>query len=150
MKYDNEMTLTVNASSNNESFSRSVVAAFCVQLNPTIEEIGDIKTAVSEAVTNCVVHGYNNAQKGKIELFVGIIDKTVTIRIVDQGKGIEDVSKAMQPFFTSGVIDERSGMGFTVMQALMDEVKVNSKPNLGTTVVMKKEIKSSSTESINA
>lgn len=137
---ENKMTLSFLAVSENESFARSTVAAFCLGLNPTIEEIGDIKTAVSEAVTNSVVHGYGNSGKGYVAITVSVSDKTVNIQVADEGKGIDDVSKAMQPFFTSGDIEERSGMGFTVMQAMMDEVSVTSKPNSGTTVFMKKEI----------
>lgn len=137
---ENKMTLSFLAVSENESFARSAVAAFCLGLNPTIEEIGDIKTAVSEAVTNSIVHGYGSSGKGFVAITVAVNGETVTIKIVDEGKGIDDVSKAMQPFFTSGDIEERSGMGFTVMQAMMDEVTVESQPKSGTTVFMKKII----------
>jgi len=137
---ENKMTLSFLAVSENESFARSAVAAFCLGLNPTIEEIGDIKTAVSEAVTNSIVHGYGNSGKGFVTITVAVNGETVTIKIADEGKGIDDVSKAMQPFFTSGDIEERSGMGFTVMQAMMDEVTVESQPKSGTTVFMKKII----------
>ncbi|HRX13861.1 MAG TPA: anti-sigma F factor [Eubacteriales bacterium] len=137
---ENKMTLSFLAVSENESFARSAVAAFCLGLNPTIEEIGDIKTAVSEAVTNSIVHGYGNSGKGFVTITVAVNGETVTIKIADEGKGIDDVSKAMQPFFTSGDIEERSGMGFTVMQAMMDEVNVESQPKSGTTVFMKKII----------
>ena len=142
MKYDNEMTLTVSSKSCNESFARSAVGAFCAQLNPTIEEIGDIKTAVSEAVTNSIVHGYNYEENGKIDIWVGLnVEKNaVYIKICDHGKGIPDVAKAMQPFFTSAPDLERSGMGFCVMQAFMDSVDVKSTPGEGTKVTMTKRI----------
>ena len=142
MKYDNEMTLTVSSKSCNESFARSAVGAFCAQLNPTIEEIGDIKTAVSEAVTNSIVHGYNYEENGKIDIWVGLNVEinAVYIKICDHGKGIPDVAKAMQPFFTSCLTDERSGMGFTVMQAFTDELNVKSELGKGTTVKMRKII----------
>ncbi|MDD3832155.1 MAG: anti-sigma F factor [Clostridia bacterium] len=141
MKYSNEMTLTISALSQNESFIRSSVASFSVLLNPSIEEIGDIKTAVSEAITNCIVHAYKGRNGAdRITVKVGITDRTLVIDIIDYGSGIDDVSLAMQPFFTSGNTEERSGMGFTVMQALMDELKVTSKPNKGTHVLMKKHI----------
>lgn len=138
--FENKMTLSFLAVSANESFSRSAVAAFCLGANPSIEEIGDIKTAVSEAVTNSIVHGYQNSGKGMVVINVTARENSVEIEVSDAGKGIDDVAKAMQPFFTSGVIDERSGMGFTVMQAMMDEVTVTSKPGAGTKVLMLKKI----------
>ncbi len=146
MKYDNEMKLTISAISTNESFARSVVAAFCVPINPTIEEIGDIKTAVSEAVTNSIVHGYRSSGEGNIDIYCMIVDNIVNIRIVDYGAGIPDVKKAMQPFFTSGNNEERSGMGFTVMQALMDEITVKSTVGNGTEVELIKRIATSKEE----
>lgn len=136
---NNEMKLTIKSYSENEIFARSVVASFCVGLNPTIEEIGDIKTAVSEAVTNCVVHAYPNSV-GDIDISVSIVDNMVTIKIQDYGVGIKDVKRAMQPFYTSKPYNERSGMGFTVMEGFMDKVEVSSKVDQGTTVVMTKEI----------
>lgn len=136
---NNEMKLTIKSLSENEIFARSVVASFCVGLNPTIEEIGDIKTAVSEAVTNCVVHAYPD-RVGYIDIFVSIFENTVTIKIQDYGVGIADIKKAMQPFFTSKPYNERSGMGFTVMEGFMDKVEVTSRVNGGTCVVMTKEI----------
>jgi stage II sporulation protein AB (anti-sigma F factor) len=138
--FENKMTLTFLAVSANESFSRSAVAAFCLGLNPTIEEIGDIKTAVSEAVTNSIVHGYSSSGEGYVEITVITRRDEVVIEVRDTGKGIEDISKAMQPFFTSGSVDERSGMGFTVMQAMMDTVTVESELNKGTLVRMTKKI----------
>lgn len=140
MKYLNQMTMNIPARSINEGFARTVVAGFCAQLDPTIEEIGDIKTAVSEAVTNCIVHAYGNNESGKIQITVTAKADKVEIKIKDYGAGIEDVSKAMQPFFTSSQSEERSGMGFTVMQALTDKVKVRSKIGVGTTVTMIKTI----------
>lgn len=129
----NHMKLTFEAKSENESFARSVVAAFFAQLNPTVQEIEDIKTAVSEAVTNSIVHGYGGKQEGEITIDCTLnVDKMTTL-ITDHGKGIPDVKRAMEPFFTTLKNGERSGMGFTVMQAFCDEVNVVSEN--GTTVV---------------
>lgn len=139
MKSENSMSLCIDALSQNESFIRSTVAAFCVQLNPTIEQIGDIKTAVSEAITNAVVHAYSN-EGGKVEVDVLLKNSVVKIIISDKGKGISDVQKAMQPFYTSSPVEERSGMGFTVMQAMMDKVTVDSKVDKGTVVTLKKDL----------
>lgn len=123
----NSMKLTIIAKSQNESFARSTVGAFCAQVNPTLEEIDDIKTAVSEAVTNCIVHAYKSSQEGVIELSCDIFDdNSAKITISDFGEGINDISEAMQPFFTTVTTGERSGMGFTVMKAFCDEVIVNS------------------------
>ena len=137
----NKMILTIEAKSQNESFARSVVAAFFSQLNPTIEQIEDVKTAVSEAVTNSIVHGYQGAQQGKIEIrcILNFEDKILQVHIVDYGKGIDDISKAMQPFYTSVQSGERSGMGFTVMQAFCDKVEVAS-GNGCTSVLLQKYI----------
>ncbi len=137
---DNEMKLSIKSLSENEVFARSVVASFCLTLEPSIEEIGDIKTAVSEAVTNCVVHAYPKSV-GNIEIGVKITGYLVTITVEDFGVGIEDVKQAMQPFYTSKPFGERSGMGFTVMEGFMDSVEVSSKPGSGTLVTMTKEIK---------
>lgn len=123
----------------NESFARMVVAAFCQRLDPTLEEISDIKTAVSEAVTNCVVHGYDN-REGIIEMYCEIDGDMVTIVIRDYGVGIEDVHRAMEPLFTTKPEEERSGMGFSFMEAFMDELSVTSHPGEGTVVTMKKRI----------
>ncbi len=139
MECDNEMVLEIDAISKNESFARTVVAAFTAQLNPTIEEIADIKTAVSEAVTNCIIHGYDN-KKGKIKIHCVITGDELVIEISDHGVGIENISLAMEPLFTSRPELERSGMGFSFMEAFMDELIVNSEVSKGTTVRMKKII----------
>ena len=139
----NEMKLIIDAVSQNEAFARSSVAAFCAPLNPTVDEINDIKTAVSEAVTNCIVHAYEG-QKGKIEIVTSYEDDTVHIAVSDNGVGIEDIDKAMQPFFTTkGEKENRSGLGFTVMQTFMDTLKVNKNADKGITVCMSKAIKPS-------
>lgn len=136
----NELTIIVDAKSINEAFVRSAVAAFCTQLNPTLEEIGDVKTAISEAVTNCIVHGYQKKQEGKIEITAKLFEdnKTAEITIEDFGIGIADVKKAMQTFYTSCTTGERSGMGFTVMEAFTDNLEVTSTPNKGTLIKMTK------------
>jgi len=140
MNIINEFTMTVDAKSINESFVRSAVAAFCAQLNPTIEEIGDVKTAISEAVTNSIVHGYKKKQEGKVKIDVKLYDdnKTVEMSVEDFGVGIEDVQKARQTFFSTCKTDERSGMGFTVMEAFTDKLDVISNLNKGTIVKMTK------------
>ena len=130
----NHMKLIFDARSENESFARSVVAAFFAQLNPTVQEIEDIKTAVSEAVTNSIVHGYGGKQEGEITIDCTLNADKMTTLITDHGKGIPDVKLAMQPFFTTLKNGERSGMGFPVMQAFCDEVNVTSEDD--TTVVM--------------
>ena len=137
MNIDNYMKLTICAQSRNQSFARSVVGAFCTQLNPTLEQIDDVKTAVSEAVTNCIVHGYRNEQRGEIVLDCTMAGNTVTIKITDFGRGIDNVEQAMQPFFTTVTTGERSGMGFTVMKAFCDSVTVASKPNQTTVTLVK-------------
>ena len=128
-----------DAVSRNESFARVCVAAFATRLDPTLDEINDIKTAVSEAVTNAVIHGYNE-QGGIIELTAAIEEDELTIVISDKGRGIDDIEKAMEPMFTTGSDKERSGMGFTFMEVFMDELSVESQPGQGTTVTMKKRI----------
>jgi len=135
----NKMHLEFDSKSENESFARVAVAAFCTRLDPTIEEISDIKTAVSEAVTNCVVHGYEG-KDGTITIECTIQDDWVTVLVHDDGVGIENINKAMEPLFTSKPELERSGMGFSFMEAFMDELEVNSKIGFGTTVIMKKRI----------
>lgn len=135
--YDNEMKLEFASKSSNEAFARIAVAAFAAQLDPTIEELADIKTAVSEAVTNCIIHGYEEKEgiiKIKCKLFVNSIE----IIISDEGKGIEDIDKAKEPLYTSKPDLERSGMGFTIMESFMDEMKVESILGIGTKVTMKK------------
>lgn len=139
MKIVNEMRLTILSKSSNESFSRVSVAAFLAQLDPTIEEITDIKTAVSEAVTNCIVHAYKNTI-GKIYITVSIYpDKNVSIKIKDNGCGIDDIEKAREPLFTTAG-DERAGLGFAVMESFMDKVRVISKKDKYTTIIMKKKL----------
>lgn len=140
---ENEMKLEIMSKSSNEAFARIAVAAFVAQLDPTIEELADIKTAVSEAVTNSIIHGYENTE-GKIKVVTKIYDNNVQIEISDTGKGIEDVETAKQPLYTSKPDLERSGMGFTIMESFMDEVRVESIVGLGTKVTMKKRIKTSS------
>ena len=135
----NAFEMKLKAISANEGFARSCVAAFCVQLNPTIEEINDIKTAVSEAVTNSIVHGYESDADKYIDLRVVIGDsKDIQISISDSGKGIADIKKAMEAFYTTKPEQERSGMGFTLMQTFMDEIQVKSAPDKGTEVIMTK------------
>lgn len=136
----NQMELVFSAYPQNESFARVAIAAFAVQLNPTLPEMADIKTAVSEAVTNAIVHGYRN-QPGMVKLSAEYGDRRLlTVSIHDDGCGIEDVEAAMQPFYSTGDGAERSGMGFCVMQTFMDAVEVSSRPGEGTTVVMRKYI----------
>jgi len=139
MKYSNFMEVTFKALSVNEGFARVCVAAFCIQLNPSIDEITDIKTAVSEAVTNCVVHAYPTSVKGDVIMRCELEDDLVTITITDKGVGIKDVVKAREPFYTSKPSSERSGMGFTVMESFMDDVQVVSN-SFGTSVKMTKKI----------
>ena len=141
IKYTNQVSLVFPSRSANESFARSAAAAFAAQLDPTVEEISEIKTAVSEAVTNCIVHGYADTL-GTITLQCRLYEGgklTVTVR--DQGRGIEDIAQAMEPLFTTGDTAERSGMGFTIMESFMDKVKVRSKPGKGTTVTFTKYIR---------
>ncbi len=136
----NEFRMAFDGRSINESFSRTVVAVFAAQLDPTVEEINDIKTAVSEAVTNCIVHGHKNSL-GKIYITVRIHDNgNVVISIRDKGCGIEDIKKAREPLFTT-LGGDRAGLGFSVMESFMDKVSVRSKPNHGTTVTLYKNIK---------
>ncbi|MFZ7130912.1 MAG: anti-sigma F factor [Eubacteriales bacterium] len=136
---NNKMKLEILSKSENESFARVVVSAFAAQLDPTLEEITDIKTAVSEAVTNCIIHGYEN-KCGIIHIQCEIIDHEVIIEIIDYGIGIGDIKRAREPLYTSKPDQERSGMGFTVMESFMDEVEVLSIPHVETKVIMKKKI----------
>ena len=136
---ENYMKLEVPAKSSNESFVRAAVAAFSVQLDLSVEELSDIKTAVSEAVTNSIVHGYSD-MKGVVKILCKVIDSVFEIEVTDFGVGIEDIGQAMQPLYTSRTDCERSGMGFTVMQTFMDELYVESVPGEGTTVRMRKRI----------
>lgn len=142
MSQHNEMQTTFLSVAENESFARVVIAAFAVQLSPTVSEIADIKTAVSEAVTNAIVHGYEGT-RGPVTLRASIHDRSLlTIEVQDSGKGISDVPQAMEPFFTTHPEQERSGMGFAVMQTFMDELTVESTPGSGTLVKMSKRIRS--------
>ena len=138
--YENEMKLEFLSKSNNEAFARVTVAAFAAQLDPTIEELADIKTAVSEAVTNSIIHGYESTE-GIIKIVERIFANTISIEISDTGKGIENIELAKQPLYTSKGDLERSGMGFTIMESFMDEMQVESVLGLGTKVTMKKLIK---------
>lgn len=140
MKIINEMKIDFLSKSSNESFGRVAVSAFVSQLDPTVAELSDIKTAVSEAVTNCIVHGYEHTY-GIISVIVRIFEsRVVEISVIDRGKGIENVEKAMEPMFTTGNAEERSGMGFTVMETFMDKIKVISRPADGTKVIMIKKL----------
>ncbi|QSX06387.1 anti-sigma F factor [Sedimentibacter sp. zth1] len=144
---ENYVYIKIPSYSNNESFARSAVAAFCSCLNPTIEEISDIKTAVSEAVTNAIIHGYEN-KIGEIAIECRIEGRLVEIIIEDFGCGISNIEKAKEPLFTSKPELERSGMGFTVMETFMDELVVLSEKSIGTKVILRKKI-SQKNENIN-
>ena len=140
MEILNEIKFTMPSLSVNESTARAVVSSFLVQLNPTVEELSDIRTAVSEAVTNSVVHGYRGT-KGDIELTVRLLpQREVYIRIKDRGCGINDVEQAMEPLFTTAPEEERSGLGFSVMESFMDKLSVRSKVGKGTTIIMRKKL----------
>ncbi|KXG78138.1 Anti-sigma F factor [Fervidicola ferrireducens] len=140
MEILNEMTIDFLSKSQNEAFARVVVAAFASQLNPTLDELADIKTAVSEAVTNCIIHGYEN-NLGTIRIKAILRENEIEIWVQDWGKGIEDIEKARQPLWTSKPELDRSGMGFTIMENFMDRVEVESTPGKGTIVKMYKTIK---------
>ena len=141
MKAINQIKISFLSRSANEGFARIAVASFAAQLDPTVEEISEIKTAVSEAVTNCIVHGYCDTI-GTIYLTAKIYENgRLTISIKDRGRGIENVAQAMEPLFTTGNAEERSGMGFTIMETFMDKVRVRSKPSAGTTVTFTKQIR---------
>ncbi len=138
----NSIRFSFPALSINEHTARAVVSAFLVQLDPTIDELADIRTAVSEAVTNAVVHGYRH-DTGDVELCIKILpQRELYIRIKDKGCGIADIAQAMQPLFTTAPQEERSGLGFAVMQSFMDTVQVRSKPGVGTTVTLRKKLRS--------
>ena len=136
----NFMKLEISAVSQNESFARVTVAAFAAQLDPTVDEITELKTAVSEAVTNSIVHGYNGGT-GKIVLEVGIKDMLIDIKVIDFGSGIGDIDMALQPFYTTKADDEHSGMGFTLMDSFMNKLEVQKNKPSGLIVHMQKEIK---------
>lgn len=136
---DNEMKLEFVSKTCNEAFARVTIAAFASQLDPTIDELSDIKTAVSEAVTNSIIHGYDE-EEGVVTVNARIFANSIEIEVIDRGKGMENVEMAMKPLYTSKPNFERSGMGFTIMESFMDEVKVESALALGTKVTMKKKI----------
>lgn len=137
--YDNEMNLEFLSKSSNESFARITVAAFAAQLDPNIEEISDIKTAVSEIVTNAIIHAYDSSDE-IIKIHSYIKDNCITIEVSDTGKGIEDIELAKKPLYTSKAELERSGMGFTIVENFMDDLKIESILGLGTKITMKKII----------
>lgn len=137
----NEMKLEFMSKSSNEAFARIVAAAFVSQLDPTLEELADVKTAVSEAVTNAIIHGYEN-KAGNIKMDCRLYENSVEIAIIDEGRGIEDIEQARQPLYTSKPEMERSGMGFTVMESFMDSVEISSEPGKGTAVILRKIFKS--------
>jgi len=136
---ENYILIEFTSRSVNEAFARSAVAAFAARMDPTLDELGDIKTAVSEAVTNCIVHAYPN-ELGVVQIRCRVLPENILeIRVRDKGKGIEDLSQAMQPMYTTGS-DERSGMGFTIMESFMTNLKVTSRPGRGTTVLMRRKL----------
>ncbi len=139
--YDNEMKLEFLSKTNNEAFARIAVAAFVSQLDPTIDELSDIKTAVSEAVTNSIIHGYEE-EEGIVKITAKLFGNTVEIQVSDNGKGISNIEEARKPLYTSKPNLERSGMGFTIMESFMDDIVVESVVGLGTKVTMKKKINS--------
>ena len=143
--YDNEMKLEFVSKSSNEAFARISVAAFASQLDPSIDELADIKTAVSEAVTNSIIHGYED-EEGIVKITAKLFGNTVEIEISDNGKGISNIEEARKPLYTSKPNMERSGMGFTIMESFMDYVTVESAVGLGTKVTMKKKIMSMENE----
>ncbi|KAA9007430.1 anti-sigma F factor [Paenibacillus spiritus] len=136
----NFMDIRFAALSENESFARVAVAAFVSRLDPTLDELNDLKTVVSEAVTNCIIHGYDSDPSGVVHIHAAIEGETVSLVIEDKGRGIEDLELAQQPLYTSKPELERSGMGFTIMENFMDEFEVVSVPDQGTQVRMKKTI----------
>jgi len=141
MKINNHVRMVLPAQVGNEGFARAAVAAFCAPLSPTIEQINDIKTAVSEGVTNAIVHAYPD-HIGEITIEVATYDdRIVTIRITDEGIGMNDVNEARKPFFTTKSANEHSGMGFTIMEAFMDGVDISSEPGRGTSLSMRKDLK---------
>lgn len=139
-EFENEMKLEFISKSTNEAFARITVAAFASQLDPTIEELADIKTAVSEAVTNSIIHGYDNRQ-GIVKVIAKLKENEITIEISDKGKGIENIEIAKEPLYTTKPNLERSGMGFTIMESFMDSMEIESIVGLGTKITMTKKIK---------
>ena len=141
MNHTNSLKTSFISIPENESLARVICASFVSQINPTLEELTDVKTAISEAVTNCIVHAYDGRADGMIQMNCAIDGEKVTFEIIDGGKGIEDIEKAMEPMYTSNPEAERSGMGFTVMETFMDKISVNSIPGVGTKIHMTKLIK---------
>lgn len=142
---ENHLHIAFDAKSENEGLARMVAAAFVAQMNPTLEQLEDVKTAVSEAVTNAIVHGYDD-ESCQVEMVCEQKESTLTVTVIDHGVGIADVAQAMQPFFSTKAAQERSGMGFAFMEAFMDEVHVDSAPGRGTIVSMIKYIERSVAE----
>ena len=147
MKFENFMILDFPSKSSNEAFARSAVACFADQMDPTLEELGDIRTAVSEAVTNAIIHGYDAEEKtdsetdaNKVYIHCLLLGDVLQVEVVDEGKGIENIEQAMEPLFTTKPDMDRSGMGFAFMEAFMDELEVISEPSMGTTVLMSKKL----------
>ena len=140
MKVVNEIKFIMPSLSVNEAAARAAVSSFVIQADPTVEELADIRTAVSEAVTNCIVHGYRGTQ-GKIEMTVKLMEnREIYIKIKDNGCGIPDVKQAIEPLFTTAPEEERSGLGFSVMESFMDKLTVNSRKDKGTSVIMRKRL----------
>ncbi|WP_244833306.1 anti-sigma F factor [Clostridium sp. BJN0001] len=140
--FDNKISIEFISKSENEAFARVAISAFIAQIDPLVDEITDVKTAVSEAVTNSIIHGYEGKEDGIIRIDAELYNNIVTISVLDKGKGIKDIKKAMQPLYTSRPDLERSGMGFTVMQSFMDDVKVESEEGNFTKVIIKKKFTS--------
>lgn len=137
----NELKCTFPARSENESFARTMVCAFASQLDPTVEDLADLRTAVSEAVTNSIVHAYRGQPAGLIAITVRLLpDSVIYIRISDRGCGIADIAQAMTPLYSTAPAEERAGLGFTVMQSFTDKLNVTSRPGRGTTVIMRKKM----------
>ena len=147
LEIDNSIEIKMEAKPENEKLARNLIASFLLEINPSIEELTDVKTVISEVVTNSIVHGYNKG-KGEILLDAKLSGRYIFLKICDFGVGIKDVKKAMEPFYTTKPDEERSGMGFTVMETFMDELKVLSDESKGVVVFMAKEIKSAETRAV--
>ena len=141
-KVDNFLNVSFKSISENESLARLIISSFVLPLNPTIDELNDIKTSVSEAVTNSIIHAYNNEDSHLITMEAFIRNREVTIKIIDDGIGIKDIDRAKEPLYTSKPELERSGLGFTIMESFMDELSITSKEGDGTTLIMSKKISS--------
>lgn len=141
-KVDNFLNVSFKSISENESLARLIISSFVLPLNPTIDELNDIKTSVSEAVTNSIIHAYNNEDNHLITMEAFISKREVTIKIIDDGIGIKDIDRAKEPLYTSKPELERSGLGFTIMESFMDELSITSKEGDGTTLIMSKKISS--------